>query len=181
MRYFVICESMTNDPGSPGRGSTFAASARHLACAAAVVFFALAGGVQAQVTRDLQDTVYATGAVFETAEELADKPRTPLYRAFLPELVDLSGRFPAARHQGKQGSCVGWAVGYAARSYYNSRPEGGPQLTSDRFPARLTSTTPFGALGLPATGARRSPTPWIFFSMGVAWPTPNTRTRIPVR
>ena len=126
---------MTNDPGSLGRGSTFAASARHLACAAAVVFLALAGGVQAQVTRDLQDTVYATGAVFETAEELADKPRTPLYRAFLPELVDLSGRFPAARHQGKQGSCVGWAVGYAARSYYNSGPEGGPQLTSDRIPS----------------------------------------------
>ena len=87
------------------------------------------------MTRDLQDTVYATGAVFETAEELADKPRTPLYRAFLPELVDLSGRFPAARHQGKQGSCVGWAVGYAARSYYNSGPEGGPQLTSDRIPS----------------------------------------------
>ncbi len=101
----------------------------------AVLFLALTGGARAQETQDPQDTVYATGAVFETEAELTDEPRTPLFRAFLPELVDLSGRFPAARRQGKQSSCVGWAVGYAARSYYNSAREGGARLTADRIPS----------------------------------------------
>ncbi|MDE0035513.1 MAG: C39 family peptidase [Deltaproteobacteria bacterium] len=101
----------------------------------ALLSFALSGGAQAQGTQDPQTTVYATGAVFETAEELADKPRTLLFRAFLPEHVDLRDRFPVARHQGRQSSCVGWAVGYAARSYYNSSSEGGPGLTADRIPS----------------------------------------------
>ena len=92
-------------------------------------------GAQAQQAQDPADTVYATGAVFETEAELAGKPRTPLFRAFLPEFVDLGGRFPVAGHQGKQGSCVGWAVGYAARSYYNSAPGGGPRLTADEIPS----------------------------------------------
>ena len=93
------------------------------------------GDIEAQQAQDPADTVYATGAVFETEEELADRPRTPLFRAFLPVFVDLGGRFPVAGHQGKQGSCVGWAVGYAARSYYNSAPEGGPLLTADEIPS----------------------------------------------
>ena len=58
-----------------------------------------------------------------------------MFRAFLPEFVDLSDRFPVAGHQGKQGSCVGWAVGYAARSYYNSAPEGGGRLTAEQIPS----------------------------------------------
>ena len=101
----------------------------------AVAISVLPRSGSAQQTQDSADTVYATGAVFETEEELAGKPRTPLFRAFLPEYVDLSGRFPVAGHQGEQGSCVGWAVGYAARSYYNSAPEGGPLLTADEIPS----------------------------------------------
>ena len=110
-------------------------SARLLICTMALLFSAMGGGVQAQGTQDPEDTVYATGAVFETEEELAGKPRTPLFRTFLPEHVDLSGRFPTAGHQGRQSSCVGWAVGYAARSYYNSGPGGGPNLTADQIPS----------------------------------------------
>ena len=91
--------------------------------------------IEAQQAPDPENTVYATGAVFETEEDLAGKPRTPLFRAFLPEFVDLSDRFPVAGHQGKQGSCVGWAVGYAARSYYNSAPEGGGRLTAEEIPS----------------------------------------------
>ena len=89
----------------------------------------------AQAKPDAVDTVYATGAIPETDEELAGRPRTPLYRAFLPEAVDLRDRFPPAGRQGEQGSCVGWAVGYAARSYYNSGPRGGSRLTPDRIPS----------------------------------------------
>ena len=62
--------------------------------------------------------VFATGLVDEDPVEFEKFPETPTYRAFLPEKVDLSSRMPPVGDQGRQGSCVGWAVGYAARSYY---------------------------------------------------------------
>ncbi len=58
--------------------------------------------------------------------------RAPLHRAFLPIAVDLSHAFPTPGDQGDQGSCVGWAVGYAARSFYVLEHEGGnPGNASD--------------------------------------------------
>ena len=106
-----------------------------LACSVAVVVAVASENVPAQATHDPADVVYATGAIFETEEELADKPRTPLYRNYLPPFVDHTDRFPRPRHQGEQGSCVGWAVGYAARSYYNTAPGGGPHLRSHQIPS----------------------------------------------
>jgi hypothetical protein len=50
--------------------------------------------------------------------------RTPEYRAFLPDRIDLSNRFLAPGDQGRQNSCVGWSVGYAARAYYVNKVEG---------------------------------------------------------
>ena len=105
------------------------------AWAVALVVAAAAQNSPAQVIHDPEDSVYVTGAVFETEEELADKPRTPLYRNHLPLSVDLSHQFPKPGHQGKQSSCVGWAVGYAARSYYNSTPYGGRLLRADEIPS----------------------------------------------
>jgi hypothetical protein len=35
----------------------------------------------------------------------------------LPSSIDLSGNFPEPGNQGNQGSCVGWATGYALKSY----------------------------------------------------------------
>ena len=43
--------------------------------------------------------------------------RDPLMRGSLPPFVDLSSFFPVPGHQGSQGSCVGWAVGYALKTY----------------------------------------------------------------
>lgn len=60
----------------------------------------------------------ATGAILLGDDELAALPTTPTYRNYLPEAVSLRSRMPAVGDQGRQGSCVGWAVGYAARSYY---------------------------------------------------------------
>lgn len=37
----------------------------------------------------------------------------------LPAAVDLSSEMPPVGNQGAQGSCVGWSVGYALRSYLN--------------------------------------------------------------
>ena len=99
--------------------------------AVALVVAAAAHLAPAHVTHDPEDSVYATGAVFATEEELADKPRTPRYRNHLPLSVDLSHRFPKPGNQGRQSSCVGWAVDYAARSYYNSTPYGGRRLSAD--------------------------------------------------
>ena len=63
--------------------------------------------MQAEDGYDPADIVYAIGAVFETEEELADKPRTPIFRAFLPPAADLRDRFPSPGEQCEQGSCVG--------------------------------------------------------------------------
>ena len=89
----------------------------------------------AEDTPDPNDVVYATGAVFETEAALAGKPRTSLFRNYLPPSVDLTERFPTPGRQGDQSSCVGWAVGYAARSYYNSPPRGGPRLKAEQIPS----------------------------------------------
>ena len=106
-----------------------------LACVAAAVVAAASHNALAQTAPDPEEVVFATGAVFETEAELADRPRTPLFRSYLPPFVDLTDRFPTPRHQGEQSSCVGWAVGYAARSYYNSRPRGGARLRADQIPS----------------------------------------------
>jgi Papain family cysteine protease len=63
------------------------------------------------------------GLILDTEEDLAGIPRTPEYRAFLPDRVDLSDRFPTPGDQGEQNSCVGWSVGYAARAYYVNKVE----------------------------------------------------------
>ncbi len=112
--------------------SAFAVSGFVLAGAVALAIFVAPPSARAQ---ERTDTRHATGALPEDPEALSARPRTRTFRAFLPEAVDLSDRFPTPRHQGDQGSCVGWAVGYAARSYYNSAPQGGRRLTVDRIPS----------------------------------------------
>ena len=106
-----------------------------VALSTALTLSGLSQDAAAQEAYDPEDTVYATGAVLATEEELAGKPRTSLFRNYLPPSVDLRDRFPPAGDQGKQGSCVGWAVGYAARSYYDSGPGGGSRLTRHDVPS----------------------------------------------
>ena len=106
-----------------------------LSAAVALALAAPAQTAQAQERPDPEDTVYATGALPEDPAALEKRPQTRTFRAFLPASVDLGGRFPPAGNQGKQGSCVGWAVGYAARSYYVSGPGGGRRLGADRIPS----------------------------------------------
>lgn len=60
----------------------------------------------------------STGLILMDEEEYDALPeRDPLMRGRLPKFVDLSSFFPAPGHQGAQGSCVGWAVGYALKTY----------------------------------------------------------------
>ncbi len=103
--------------------------------AALILVLAMTIGVNAQAGFDPQNTVYATGAILESEEQLADIQRTRTFRAYLPASVDLSGRFPRVGNQGKQGSCTAWAVGYAARSYYNAAPKQGSRLRQSQIPS----------------------------------------------
>jgi hypothetical protein len=61
---------------------------------------------------------FSTGLNYATDQEYQAMPKAARYRAFLPEKVDLSPLLPTPGDQGEQGSCVGWAVAYATRSYY---------------------------------------------------------------
>ena len=71
-----------------------------------------------------QDNGFSKGLEFTSQEEYASFPTQPTYRAFLPERVNLPDYFPAPGAQGMQGSCVGWAVAYGARSYYQGIAQG---------------------------------------------------------
>ncbi len=55
----------------------------------------------------------------EIFEPLADNKKNPL-----PEQVSLLDHAPKRRNQGRQGSCVGWASSYAARSILHSQETG---------------------------------------------------------
>lgn len=82
------------------------------------VFFAALGAGPARAENPIDYSTYATGLIPAPPEVYQSFPETPGYRAFLPEAADLSPLFPAVGDQGSQGSCTGWAVGYAARTYY---------------------------------------------------------------
>jgi papain like protease len=78
---------------------------------------------------------HGQGLLLDTDEDLAGIARTPDYRAFLPDKVDLTTHFPKPGDQGDQNSCVGWAVGYAARSYYVNKSEGRDISDSSNVPS----------------------------------------------
>jgi len=79
--------------------------------------------------------VFATGLIPATPEDIRDVPRPPTYRAFLDERVDLSDLFPTPGDQGSQGSCVAWAVGYAARAYWARKAEDRDVKNSANIPS----------------------------------------------
>ncbi|MCY3877517.1 MAG: DUF4384 domain-containing protein [Rhodobacteraceae bacterium] len=120
-------------PAVPGRSSyAYPAMNAFVLAASTLLVLSVAAGAQ---ELDPPGRVYSTGALPTPAEQIAAMPRTPVYRAHLPEFVDLRDRLPAVGDQGDQGSCTAWAVGYAARSYYNSPPEGGRNLSFDDIPS----------------------------------------------
>jgi hypothetical protein len=67
------------------------------------------------------NAAFAQGALLEDEAVYPTFRAMPRFRAFLPEMADLSPFFPKAGFQGSQGSCTGWATGYGLRSYYENR------------------------------------------------------------
>ncbi len=62
--------------------------------------------------------VYETGLVFADQQVYESIPLAiPPLTGDLPASVDFSAGFPTPGHQGKQASCVGWAVAYAMKGY----------------------------------------------------------------
>src|SRR5438132_1116407 len=78
---------------------------------------------------------YGQGLILDSDEILAKIAKTPVYRANIPERMDLSRYFPSPGNQGMQGSCVGWAVGYAARAYYAVATEGNRRNNYNSIPS----------------------------------------------
>ena len=71
-----------------------------------------------------QEGRFSKGLEFATEDEYESFPKLGRYRAFLPERVNLPDYFPSPGDQGNQGSCVGWAVAFGARSYYQGVAQG---------------------------------------------------------
>jgi len=65
---------------------------------------------------NMDEKVYDKAEVFEA---LADNVKNPL-----PEKVSLLKFAPTRKNQGQQGSCVGWASGYAARTILYAKQSG---------------------------------------------------------
>lgn len=65
------------------------------------------------------------GLKFTPTEQLQGIPMaaTPFAGDNLPRSVDMADRMPPAGNQGKQSSCVAWAVGYACKSYQEKYEE----------------------------------------------------------
>jgi hypothetical protein len=63
----------------------------------------------------------AQGAIFETMEDLANRPVAPGFRGTLPAQIDVSAMLPPPGDQGATDSCASWATTYAAASQAGRR------------------------------------------------------------
>ena len=142
--------------------SRIAAPGLVLALSAALAVSGLTRSAPAEEAYDPEDTVYATGAVFETEDELADVPRTPLFRAYLPPSVDLSGRFPPAGDQGGKAHALAGRSATRPAPTTTARTAEGDASRHMRSRARPTSTMRSEIPETHATTDRASPLPLSF-------------------
>jgi hypothetical protein len=97
--------------------------------AAALVIIGLGFGFKEKaIAEDLSKFIvsgtqdqHGLGLVRDEPKQYRALKEVPRFRAFFPAAWDLSTLLPPPGDQGRQGSCVAWAVGYAARSYYLKR------------------------------------------------------------
>lgn len=91
---------------------------KFLSCIFTVACGSLFTGSCLAQTWPSSEQIFAKGAIIESDDAFAARDFVPQYRAFLPVAVDLSRYFPTPGFQAGLGSCTAWAVGYAARAYY---------------------------------------------------------------
>lgn len=88
---------------------------------------------------------FAGGYIPEAAEQYNRFPMRPPFRHVLPPNVDLSAHFPPAGRQENQPSCVGWALAYATRTYYEARGRQPHDLRPEPFsPAFIFNQSKIG-------------------------------------
>lgn len=66
----------------------------------------------------------------------------PFIKGCAPERVDLSDHLPPVGDQWPQNSCVAWALGYGARSYYNVVEAGGNSEPKSRGQEKALTVSP---------------------------------------
>ncbi len=91
----------------------------------------VSGGSDAAIAMSAPRRIGTPGVKHATGLILADKD---VYESFpllsapaagrLPASVDYAAYFPAPGYQGRQGSCVGWSLAYALKSYQEGRERG---------------------------------------------------------
>ena len=111
-----------------------------VAIIAGLIYFFGGGGNCGGAVTDIASSAFSTGAPFNEAkyaetevfEPLADNKKNPL-----PERISLLKYAPKRLNQGRQGSCVGWASAYAARTILYSKQTGNDPNKSAFSPAYL--------------------------------------------
>ncbi|MEL7040168.1 MAG: C1 family peptidase [Pseudomonadota bacterium] len=100
----------------------------HAAKAAICAAVLWIGGVTLAQLAQAQDEPRATGLSFVDENRYRGIPlaSNPYGAAELPPRIDLSSNMPRPGNQGRQNSCVGWAVAYALKSYQEQLEEGWP-------------------------------------------------------
>jgi len=105
-----------------------------------VLFIVSCGGQDNENSKeeDSVSTERGKGGLIATDEMLvaipiAEPPASSYGDDTLPKSHDLSLRMPPVRHQGKQGSCASWAVGYYLKSYHEHLDKGIDYGTGDDY------------------------------------------------
>jgi C1A family cysteine protease len=87
---------------------------------------------EGQAVVQQKDTLHPLGVIKDEPATISANrlvAATPV--GALPASVDLSSRIPPAGDQQSMGSCVGWAVGYAAKSFHEAVEEGWSVATTN--------------------------------------------------
>ncbi len=103
-------------------------------CVVALTTLASLSASHAQTPEPIDRSRFPTGLTDPPADWAAKVPRATLTRAYIPEAIDLSSSFPTPGQQ-KHGSCVAWATGYAARSYYARSETANAQHPASNIPS----------------------------------------------
>ena len=94
-----------------------------------LIFFAITGGPSSLQSDSSQDNIYNMGCEIDQERYDASQvyaalsPSSSKYS--LPKAVSLRRFTPTPQNQGEQGSCVGWASAYAARTTLEAATVGG--------------------------------------------------------
>lgn len=113
----IILRMILRRLGDPDMSIGIANAMRLVRYAGALTTLLVAPVAVAQTPEKIDTSRFPMGLMDSSTDWATKVPRAVLTRAYIPEAIDLSASFPTPGQQ-EHGSCVAWATGYAARSYY---------------------------------------------------------------